>query len=283
MSRLVALFLLISTISYAADFFPKERFSPCRLLVSPIRSAVFLCYDKKLKAKVVVKLVCQHEIDMMNRVKGFKRSIQLLDSISAPEGIYAIVEFAGAGDLFRTMQNIRKLAAHEAIVRIQFFKAALAIAELHKNGIAHRDIKPENFFIFLDEEGIKQIKIGDFETAVSVGIRRKSTGRRGSLGFIAPEVLEGAEYDPLASDIYSAGMMLVSMLIGRPIQQERDLVVLVNGSKISSLLHTYKLSHDWPPELLDLLERMTAQDPKNRPTIEEVLDHPWLKGLEETE
>lgn len=280
MKYILAMIIFLSAVATKAVDLPNnERFFPCRLLAPVIRSAVFLCYDNELKTKVVVKLVPKYEIEVMKRANKFKHSIKLLDSFEAPEGSYAIMEYGQGGDLQVFSRSTCRRAAHFAIVRSSFYNAVLAIAELHQNGIAHLDIKPENFFRVTDKEGLTSVKIGDFETAVVLGKRITYRGRRGSLSFIAPEILEGGTYNPLAADIYSTGMMLAAMLVGKPLIKIDKSTPLIN-TDVLALIKTFQLTEPLPPELADLLEQMTSSDPQKRPTIQEVLDHEWLKGLD---
>lgn len=91
-------------------------------------------------------------------------------------------------------------------------KLAGALETAHRSGILHRDVKPAN--ILLTEYGEPQLT--DFGIAHIAGGFETSTGNiAGSLGFTAPEVLEGAT-PSAGGDVYSLGATLFNLIGGKP-------------------------------------------------------------------
>jgi tetratricopeptide (TPR) repeat protein len=97
------------------------------------------------------------------------------------------------------------------------------LAAAHERGIVHADIKPSN--ILLADNGRALIsdfglsRVGHATHATSSIWQSGSLGRErdavaGTLPYMAPEVLGGAEPTP-ASDVYSVGLVLFEMLTGR--------------------------------------------------------------------
>jgi serine/threonine protein kinase len=80
---------------------------------------------------------------------------------------------------------------------------------LHKNGIIYRDLKPQNILVSNGANG-RYIKIADFGAAISHLEGQSHTQLRGTLKFMAPEVLNGRKYDTKA-DIYSIGVIIQEM------------------------------------------------------------------------
>jgi serine/threonine protein kinase len=100
----------------------------------------------------------------------------------------------------------------------------LALAEVHKHGIAHRDLKPEN--IFLHEEGGRvSVRLIDFGLANDASMRSGEASEQhetrdddaiGTAEYMSPEQCEGrADTDP-RSDQYSLGALFFEMLTGAP-------------------------------------------------------------------
>ncbi len=97
---------------------------------------------------------------------------------------------------------------------------AQALAALHEAGLSHGDIKPANI-LCLEEGGAKLIDMG---LAATQG-RRTPTVAGGTAGYMAPEKLDGGEFDPITSDVYSLGVLLYELFFGarppQPRQAER--------------------------------------------------------------
>ena len=84
---------------------------------------------------------------------------------------------------------------------------------MHQIGIVHRDIKLDN--ILLDGHG--NVKIGDFGLATKLefdGERKRTIC--GTPNYIAPEVLEGKQGHSYEVDIWSIGVIIYTLIIGKP-------------------------------------------------------------------
>ena len=77
-------------------------------------------------------------------------------------------------------------------------------------GISHRDIKLENILL----DSAYNIKIADFGMSSTYKEGETLTTICGSPHYIAPEMLNGKSYDPLASDIWSCGIIFYGMVAG---------------------------------------------------------------------
>jgi WD40 repeat protein len=89
-----------------------------------------------------------------------------------------------------------------------------ALAHAHAAGVLHRDLKPSN--ILLDDAGAPQL--ADFGLAAPLAGGGDLTRRgeiAGTPGFLAPELLGGADRAAPASDLYGLGAVLYACLTGR--------------------------------------------------------------------
>ncbi|CAI2371367.1 unnamed protein product [Moneuplotes crassus] len=201
---------------------------------------------------------------------------------------YLALEFCKNGSLEDFMRNNLSRLSMEAC-RFYFIQVASAVQHLHLLNIAHLDIKPDN--VLLDSN--YNAKLTDFGIAQ---LMTTSGGRLnaslGTTNYMAPEVAacgNGTSYSPFKADIYSLGVLLHIMLTGdKPktgvsASSEQSTLSESPAGEISSCFSNEKFIH--PGEILDiddiyspfnLVQALLAQNPESRPSIDDVLSHPWL-------
>ena len=192
----------------------------------------------------------------------------------------AILEYAENGSLFKYIEETGPF--DENVASFIFFQLLNAVKYMHEWGIAHWDIKPQN--ILLDE--YFNVKLSDFGTCEI--IMRKdgwSITRKGTRSFMAPEVLplESVEpYDPKKADIFSLGVTLHSIVTGEfSLSQDYsdkystlNSINIIKNSQLNcqNFIITEDASSVW-----HLISMMLSTDPLDRPSIEEIEQHPWLQ------
>ncbi|CAI0559421.1 unnamed protein product [Linum tenue] len=115
-----------------------------------------------------------------------------------------VVEYLSGGTLKQYLiRNRRKKLAYKVVIQLAL-DLSRGLSYLHSKKIVHRDVKSEN--MLLDAQ--RNLKIADFGVArVEAQNPSDMTGETGTLGYMAPEVLDGKPYNRRC-DVYSFGICL---------------------------------------------------------------------------
>ncbi|EAY04354.1 CAMK family protein kinase [Trichomonas vaginalis G3] len=143
--------------------------------------------------------------------------------------------------------------------------------ELH---IAHRDLKAENI-MFDRNNNIRLIDFGLGNTFTEEAMLKTACG---SPAYAPPEMLCGKPYNDSA-DLWSAGVVLFAMVIGRLPFQDNSIQRLAQKIVYSQPQYSPNASL----EVQDLLSKLLEKDPAKRITIPEIYEHPWFKKYPDAE
>ncbi|OIW16318.1 hypothetical protein TanjilG_19034 [Lupinus angustifolius] len=195
----------------------------------------------------------------------------------------------------------------------QFFLYQLlrALKYIHTANVYHRDLKPKNILananckLKICDFGLARVAFSDTPTTVFW------TDYVATRWYRAPELCGSfySKYTP-AIDIWSIGCIFAEVLIGKPLFPGKnvvhqldlmtdllgtpslDTISRVRNDKARRYLTSMRKKQPVPfaqkfpnadPLALQLLERLLAFDPKDRPTAEEALADPYFKGLSRVE
>jgi serine/threonine protein kinase/CheY-like chemotaxis protein len=129
--------------------------------------------------------------------------------------------------------------------------------------VIHRDVSPSN--VLLGKTG--EIKVADFGVARSTTqSTRTATGTiKGKLSYMAPEQIHGT---PLGrrSDIYSFGVLLWELLVGRRLHEKKSDVQVLKAVIDEEVPRVSHFRPSIPAELDALVARCVEKDPALRPT-----------------
>ncbi|KAJ0579830.1 putative dual-specificity kinase TKL-Pl-4 family [Helianthus annuus] len=139
------------------------------------------------------------------------------------------------------------------------------LSYLHSQKIVHRDVKTEN--MLLDKS--RTIKIADFGVArVEASNPNDMTGETGTLGYMAPEVLNGNPYNRKC-DVYSFGICLWEIYCCDMPYPD------LSFSEVTSAVVRQNLRPEiprcCPSSLANVMKRCWDANPDKRPEMDEVV------------
>lgn len=205
--------------------------------------------DEPLVVKVLRPEVTQDKISL----DRFLQEYSLIERIASrhvahihghgvsAEHAYLVMEFFDGGDLMKRLAG-NALPPEQAL---QIFSELMyALGDIHEQGILHRDLKPQNLMFRADGS----LAIVDFGIAKHVdAVDRTGHGEiLGTPRYMSPEQVRGLTLD-LRTDIYSAGVLLYQMLVGKHLFE--------GDTAVEVALHHINTQ---PPELPESLARFQS-------------------------
>jgi serine/threonine protein kinase len=201
------------------------------------------------------------EICLLKKVSHVKGVIKLLDYFECFDSFVIIMERPEAvKDLYDYITE--KLFLEEKLSRVFFHQVVESIIACHKSGVIHRDIKDENILVDLKNLTIRIVDFGS-------GAYLKDTLYTefdGTRVYSPPEWIRSNCYNGHAATVWSLGILLYDMVCG-DIPFEDDKEILKADVRFKKYLS---------PECQDLIHKCLSVRASDRPTLEEILRHPWM-------
>jgi hypothetical protein len=196
------------------------------------------------------------EVEAGRQVGGF-HAAQVVDADPDAERPWMATAYIAGPSLDQILKEHQALPLDS--VRVLGAGMAEALGAIHAAGLIHRDLKPSN--ILLAEDGPHVIDFGVARAIDASGV----TGRSGTAGFMAPEVLTGQALTS-ACDVFALGMVLAHAVGSRPFG-------LGPAEAIA-----YRVVHEEPdlgdldPQIRDVVAACLAKEPSERPTPAQLLE-----------
>lgn len=226
-------------------------------------------FDKAVAIKILRREMLMANPEIVER---FAREADILRHLNHPNivkvfGVFheherhaIVMEYVSGGTLGDLLQEHPQLSI-ERTLQIGL-EIADALTRTHHLKVIHRDIKPMN--VLLASDGTPRLT--DFGAALALDTHRiTQTGAvLGTFAYLSPEALSSHPLDE-RTDIWSFGVMLYQMLVGRcPFGENQPLPVLINAIMTQNPTPIVQLRADIPLELADLIGRMLRKNREER-------------------
>lgn len=249
------------------------------------------------------------EVMILQEINGHENIVKLLNVIKAEnkKDLYLVFEFMET-DLHAVIKAGILTPIHKQYIIFQILKG---LKYIHSGEIVHRDLKPSN--VLINTECL--IKIADFGLARSVAVKGDDgdpimTEYVATRWYRAPEIVLGSNKYSKAVDVWSVGCILAELINGKALfpgkstlnQVELILEVLgkpteadlqgLNLESTMNIIKNIKLRSNKSFEdyfktddeaALDFLKRSLTFNHKDRLTIEEALEHPFLENFRDSD
>ncbi|KAL0894230.1 hypothetical protein ABMA27_014243 [Loxostege sticticalis] len=212
-----------------------------------------------------------HEVAVLALCADCTRVVRLHEVYVTRSEVAIVLELCAGGELQRLLDEEERLS--EGAARRALRHALEGLAHLHARRVAHLDLKPQNLLLTASGE---ELLICDF--GISRAIQPGAHVREilGTRDYVAPEILS---YEPLslAADIWSVGVLAYVLLSGySPFAGDTKQETYLNISQCT-LSFPRELFRGVSQRAIDFIRETLVVDPKGRLTVEECLEHPWLK------
>ncbi|CAL5090082.1 unnamed protein product [Urochloa decumbens] len=186
-----------------------------------------------------------------------------------PGGTLATVtEFMVNGSLRHVLQRRDKYLDRRKRLIIAM-DAAFGLEYLHSKNIVHFDLKCDNLLVNLKDQSRPICKVGDFGLSKIKRNTLVSGGVRGTLPWMAPELLNGSSNKVSEKvDVFSFGIVLWEILTGEEPYANMHYGAIIGGIVNNTLRPPVPPSCD--PEWRRLMEQCWAPDPAQRPAFTEI-------------
>ncbi|PRW20807.1 sulfur stress regulator [Chlorella sorokiniana] len=267
-----------------------SRYQQVGTLGSGAFSTVVRARDRQTGEEVAVKLIQRGSL-VADRRLYVKREVAYLAGLSSHPCIVSAheafltsthlciaMELVEGGTLFHWVlgQGARErppLSVADA--RWLFQMLIIGLDFMHRRGVANRDVKLENLLVDSKTAQRPLLKVCDLSYSKHDADSAAQT-MVGTAAYLAPEVVRWSEhYDAKKVDVWGAGIVLYVLLYGQlPFEPSRPDIFAEHDER----------RRPPPPDRQvdagaeELLAIMLARHPAQRPTMQQIIDHPWFQA-----
>ncbi len=257
------------------------RYQLVRLLGDGGMGAVYKAADQVLRRFVAIKMLHPAVAQRPAAVERFQREARAAAAIGHPN-IIDILDFGVDGQPYMVMEYLRGRSLSQVISAETALSvpracsiaahALAGLASAHERGILHRDLKPANLMLVQRFGDKSFVKVCDFGFAALMGPTSAEDGKTltpartlvGTPAYASPERLRGDDRRDPRVDIYSIGVVLFEMIVGKRPFDGETFRELARAVKHDPPPRVTKLRRDVPSQLDEVIQRALAKNPEDR-------------------
>ncbi|XP_008324755.1 aurora kinase B [Cynoglossus semilaevis] len=239
---------------------------------------VYLAKVKELQAIVALKVLFKSQIEKEGVEHQLRREIEIQSHLKHPnilrfynyfhdrKRVFLVLEYAPRGEMYKELQRYGRFDDQRTATYME--EIADALMYCHEKKVIHRDIKPENLLLGFRGE----LKIADFGWSVHAPSLRRRT-MCGTLDYLPPEMIEGHTHSEKV-DLWCIGVLCYECLVGNP--------PFETANHTETYKRITKVDFKFPPNVSegarDLISKLLRHNPIDRLSLQNVIDHPWVRA-----
>ncbi|KAG8953426.1 hypothetical protein FRC04_002268 [Tulasnella sp. 424] len=256
-----------------------------------VRRAICKCTGQHYAVKIIAKsklvnnpktlLMLDRELSILRDLKHFNIT-KIKEYYQDESTLFIVMELVEGGDLLDRIIHSGGHGIPEEQARAWTAEMVDAIQYTHRKKIMHRDLKPENVLLTAatPEHPHGRVKVADFGLAKSMADGTCAKTMCGTPAYLAPEVvLNGSQPYDFKVDCWSLGVIVWAMITNTACFPEDENLSLIekfqNRVVDWQILENRGLSDD----CIDFMQRMIVNDSRERMSIVDARNHPWLRGI----
>ncbi|NUQ62837.1 MAG: SUMF1/EgtB/PvdO family nonheme iron enzyme [Pirellulales bacterium] len=245
---------------------------------------VLKAQHRRMERVVALKVLSPKVVRTPEALRRFQREVKAAARLTHPNIVIAhdadepggthflVMEYVDGSDLATRVKKHGPLPLERALDCI--LQAARGLQYAHENGVVHRDIKPAN--LLLNQRGtvkILDMGLARLDTAGAQQDQLTGTGQiMGTVDYMAPEQAMDTKHADARADIYSLGVTLWYLLVGRPLYAGETTVERLMAHQTRAIPSLREACAAASPKLEVVFAKMVAKKPAERyQTMAEVI------------
>ena len=220
----------------------------------------------KLIKKVDLNLdskVLPLEVRLMHRLSHIKGVVKLIDACYLARCLIIVMEREENSMDLSSFMEMYELTPE--LTRSVFRQLVETVIECHRAGVVHRDIKPDNILINTSTDTIKLIDFGCGSIFTEFQISFEGTE-----AYQPPELYRNGYCRSVSSTIWSLGVTLYVLTVNKFPYYDICELEKLDAEDI-------KFPAEVPKQCQDLVRSLLKFDHRERPSLEQILLHPYLR------